>query len=88
MKLVSSKATRLTQFLYLYFVDSLAPETLPTAEEAQLLGCRYDSQTVIFGRAFQEKLQNLKYFLVGSAAIGWETAKNYAMMGVACGRAG
>jgi molybdopterin/thiamine biosynthesis adenylyltransferase len=36
----------------------------------------------------QDKLANLKYFMVGCGALGCELFKNFAMMGVACGEKG
>ncbi|CAF0776117.1 unnamed protein product [Brachionus calyciflorus] len=46
---------------------------------------RYSSQINIFGQDFQEKLENLKIFLVGSGALGCEYLKNLAMMGIGSG---
>ncbi|KAL5110204.1 Ubiquitin-like modifier-activating enzyme 1 [Taenia crassiceps] len=45
---------------------------------------RYEGQCKIFGREFQDKLGDLKYFVVGAGAIGCEHLKNFAMMGVSC----
>ena len=42
----------------------------------------------MFGKALNEKLLNLKYFVVGSGAIGCELLKNMAMMGVGAGPSG
>lgn len=42
----------------------------------------------VFGKAFQEKIANLKVFLVGSGAIGCEMLKNWAMMGLGSGPEG
>jgi hypothetical protein len=33
-------------------------------------GSRYDGQIAVFGNKFNEKLLNLRYFLVGAGAIG------------------
>ncbi|CAF0731325.1 unnamed protein product [Didymodactylos carnosus] len=49
---------------------------------------RYYSQTIVFGEEFQEKLAASKYFVVGSGAIGCEMLKNFAMMGIGCGKNG
>jgi len=51
-------------------------------------GSRYASQIAVFGKALNEKLLNLKYFVVGSGAIGCELLKNMAMMGVGAGPSG
>ena len=47
-------------------------------------GSRYDAQIAVFGSAFQKKLTQLKYFMVGAGAIGCELLKNFAMMGLGC----
>ena len=43
----------------------------------------YDDQINGFGRSMQQKVSNLKLFLVGAGAIGCEMLKNWAMMGIA-----
>ena len=50
--------------------------------------CRYDGQVAVFGDAFQKKLGDMKYFLVGAGAIGCEMLKNWAMIGLASGENG
>ncbi|KAK2862011.1 hypothetical protein Q5P01_001544 [Channa striata] len=89
IKACSGKFTPLQQWLYF---DAL--ECLPE-EEDQLAECsfsprntRYDGQTVVFGSAFQEKLQRQKYFLVGAGAIGCELLKNFALIGLGAGKEG
>ena len=42
----------------------------------------------VFGKDIQEKIEQLRYFLVGSGAIGCEMLKNWAMMGVGTGKHG
>ena len=49
---------------------------------------RYLSQVKLFGPEFQEKLGNVRLFLVGSGALGCEYLKNLAMLGVSCGKNG
>ena len=49
---------------------------------------RYSAQIAIFGKEFQKRIENLKYFLVGSGALGCEYIKNFAMLGVGCGKNG
>ena len=46
---------------------------------------RYWSQTIVFGREIQNKIENFKCFLVGSGALGCEYLKNFAMMGLGSG---
>lgn len=79
---VSGKYTPLQQWLH-YHVFKVLPETPPT--DTQPLGSRYDDQIAVFGKAFQEKLANLKLFMVGCGALGCEFVKNFALMGVCCG---
>ncbi len=51
-------------------------------------GTRYDGQIAVFGKAFQAKLADLHYFLVGAGAIGCEMLKNWACMGMGTGPRG
>lgn len=53
-----------------------------------LQGSRYDGQIAVFGRTVQQKLEQLRTFLVGAGALGCEFIKNFAMMGVATDNAG
>lgn len=73
----------------MYF-DSL--ESLPAGEiteaDCQPTGSRYDGQIAVFGRKYQQKLADLRLFLVGAGAIGCEMLKNWAMMGVSVGEKG
>eukprot|EP00939_MAST-03C_sp_MAST-3C-sp1_P000354 g354.t1 len=72
-------------FLHLDFSEIL-PETRPT--DTAPLGGRYDHQIAVFGKSFQEKLGNIRTFMVGCGALGCELLKNFAMMGIACGSNG
>lgn len=87
IKAVSSKYTPFKQF---FFNDAL--ECLPsndlTEEDCKPLGTRYDGQIAVFGREFNDKLRNLKYFLVGAGAIGCEMLKCWAVMGIGSGENG
>ncbi|CAF3290858.1 unnamed protein product, partial [Rotaria sp. Silwood2] len=49
---------------------------------------RYYSQEIVFGEDFQHRAGQAKYFVVGSGAIGCEMLKNFAMMGIGCGKDG
>uniref|UniRef100_A0A7N8WXJ0 E1 ubiquitin-activating enzyme n=1 Tax=Mastacembelus armatus TaxID=205130 RepID=A0A7N8WXJ0_9TELE len=51
-------------------------------------GTRYDGQIAVFGSAFQQKLANQKYFLVGAGAIGCELLKIFALIGLGAGEEG
>ena len=45
-------------------------------------------QVAVFGRQFQKKLGDMRYFVVGAGAIGCELLKNFSMMGVGAGEKG
>jgi ubiquitin-activating enzyme E1 len=49
---------------------------------------RYDDQIKIFGKDIQEKLGNIKTFMVGAGALGCEFIKAFSLMGVGCGPEG
>ncbi|EME78245.1 uncharacterized protein MYCFIDRAFT_144098 [Pseudocercospora fijiensis CIRAD86] len=71
-----------------FYFDSL--ESLPTSatfdeESCKPLGTRYDGQIAVVGKEFQDKIANVKQFLVGAGAIGCEMLKNWAMIGLATG---
>lgn len=86
MKACSGKFMPIMQFLVLDSIECL-PEDISVLndKECQPIGSRYDSQIAIFGKQFQEKLGNLRYFIVGAGAIGCELLKNFGMMGVGGG---
>jgi ubiquitin-activating enzyme E1 len=85
LKASSGKFSPIVQWLYFDAFESLPDQFLLSEEECQPLMCRYDGQIVLLGRKFQQKLQNLKYFLVGAGAIGCEMLKCWAMMGLGTG---
>jgi ubiquitin-activating enzyme E1 len=87
LKACSAKFTPIPGFLYLDADECLTDSFLPLDEVAPLK-CRYDSQIAVFGKAAQEKLFRLQYFIVGAGAIGCEMLKNWALMGVGCGEDG
>jgi ubiquitin-activating enzyme E1 len=86
IKAISHKFAPIRQWLFLDAAEALpaADAPLPAADVAPT-GSRYDGQIVCFGRAFQERIGALRYFLVGAGAIGCEMLKNWAAMGVGCG---
>lgn len=90
LKCCSSKFGPMKQFFYFDSLESLpSPEEYPrTVETTQSVGSRYDAQIAVFGKAYQETIQNLNVFLVGSGAIGCEMLKNWAMMGLGSGPKG
>ncbi|CAH8550043.1 unnamed protein product [Schistosoma rodhaini] len=92
MKACSSKFTPLQQWMYFDATECLSMSSdedfVVSENDAKPIGSRYDGQIAIFGRAFQEKLKGLKYFIVGSGAIGCELLKNFSLMGVGAGPSG
>lgn len=88
LKSVSGKFHPIVQWLYFDSLESL-PESVQRSEETcKPLGTRYDGQIAVFGKGFQEKISNMKEFLVGAGAIGCEMLKNWAMIGLATGPSG
>lgn len=70
-----------------FYFDST--EALPeSVTDSQATNSRYDGQIAVFGKAFQQKLFDLNLFLVGAGALGCEFLKNFALMGVSCGKEG
>lgn len=49
-------------------------------------GDRYDGLRIVVGHTVVEKLARMNLFMVGAGAIGCELLKNYAMLGVGCGK--
>jgi ubiquitin-activating enzyme E1 len=82
LKAVSGKFHPIKQWFYFDSLESLPSGVKRTPETCKPLGSRYDGQIAVFGSEFQEKIANLKQFLVGAGAIGCEMLKNWAMMGL------
>lgn len=87
LKACSGKFTPIQQYLYFDAIECL-PEAELTEDDCKPIGSRYDKQIAVFGKEFQEKLGNLKYFIVGAGAIGCEHLKNFAMAGIGGGSKG
>ncbi|CAF3985601.1 unnamed protein product [Rotaria sordida] len=98
IKAVTGKFMPIRQFLYFDAIECLPENVFHSLNEGTSESntrsnfpskqSRYYSQEVVFGEDFQDKLGNAKYFLIGSGAIGCEILKNFAMMGIGCGRDG
>ena len=88
LKSVSGKFNPVNQWLYLDSLESLPTSVKRSEELCKPTGTRYDGQIAVFGKEFQEKISNVKNFLVGAGAIGCEMLKNYAMIGLASGPRG
>ncbi|KAJ7047640.1 hypothetical protein C8F04DRAFT_1059560 [Mycena alexandri] len=87
LKACSAKFHPMVQHLYFDSLESL-PTALPSEQECQPSGSRYDAQIAVFGKTFHDKVANQRQFLVGSGAIGCEMLKNWSMMGLASGPQG
>lgn len=81
LKACSAKFHPMMQNMYFDSLESL-PSQLPTEDECAPTGSRYDTQTAVFGKAFQKKIAETRQFLVGSGAIGCEMLKNWSMIGL------
>jgi len=64
-------------------------ETLPPGEVNRTpLNCRYDDQIKVYGQEVQEKLKNVKTFMIGAGALGCEYIKAFSLMGIGCSENG
>ncbi|PLN82093.1 ubiquitin-activating enzyme E1 [Aspergillus taichungensis] len=88
LKAVSGKFNPINQWLYFDALEALPSSTARSEESCKPLGSRYDGQIAVFGKEFQDKIANVTQFLVGAGAIGCETLKNWAMMGLGTGPKG
>ena len=80
----TGKYMPLRQWMHVDYFDSL-----PTGEVNRApMGSRYDDQIKIYGREVQEKLGNVRTFMVGAGALGCEFIKAMALMGLGCGEKG
>lgn len=84
LKACSAKFHPVVQYTYFDSLESL-PSTLPSEADCQPTGSRYDGQTAVFGKTFQERIFNNRQFLVGAGAIGCEMLKNWSMIGLGSG---
>lgn len=85
MKATSGKFSPIKQWLYFDALECLPEDKSSLTEDAcKPQGCRYDGQIAVFGKDFQAKIGQQKYFVVGSGAIGCELLKNFALMGLGC----
>ena len=67
-------------------------QCVPTSFEDVSLACseysQYPSQVAVFGSHFQSQLNKAKLLVVGAGALGCETVKNLALMGVGADESG
>ncbi|TQV91455.1 ubiquitin-activating enzyme E1 1 [Cordyceps javanica] len=88
LKAVSGKFHPIKQWMYFDSLESLPTSIKRTVESCKPIGSRYDGQIAVFGKEYQDKIANLRQFLVGAGAIGCEMLKNWAMMGLGSGPKG
>ncbi|KAK3687501.1 hypothetical protein B0T22DRAFT_130371 [Podospora appendiculata] len=88
LKAVSGKFHPVKQYMYFDSLESLPLGSARSEELCKPLGTRYDGQIAVFGKEFQDKIANIKEFLVGAGAIGCEMLKNWAMIGLGSGPEG
>ncbi|KAI0394351.1 putative ubiquitin-protein ligase [Xylariaceae sp. FL0594] len=88
LKAVSGKFNPIKQWFYFDSLESLPSSCARTEELCKPIGSRYDGQIAVFGKEYQEKLANVRQFLVGAGAIGCEMLKNWAMIGLGVGPRG
>lgn len=83
MKACSGKFMPVKQWMYFDALECLPADVSNlTEEECAPQNSRYDGQIAVFGKSFQAKLGDQKYFVVGAGAIGCELLKNFAMVGL------
>ncbi len=80
IKASSGKFHPICQWLY-YDAFECLPDNYAELDTTPT-NTRYDGQIAVFGQAFQEKIRNQKWMIVGSGAIGCELLKNFAMIGL------
>ncbi|KAL2267438.1 hypothetical protein VTJ83DRAFT_4715 [Remersonia thermophila] len=85
LKAVSGKFFPVKQYMYFDALEALPTGSKRSEELCKPTGSRYDGQIAVFGREFQEKIANVRQFLVGAGAIGCEMLKNWAMIGLGTG---
>jgi len=85
LKACSSKFMPMKQWCYFDAIECLPDgDAWPLAPEEYIpTNTRYDGQIAVFGKTYQQKIQDLSLFLVGAGAIGCEMLKNWSLMGVA-----
>ncbi|KAF9086437.1 hypothetical protein BGX23_008884 [Mortierella sp. AD031] len=85
LKACTGKFSPIHQWMYFDSLESLPTTVTLTEESCQPIGSRHDLQIAVFGKEFQERIENFREFLVGAGAIGCEMLKNWAMMGLGTG---
>jgi ubiquitin-activating enzyme E1 len=85
----TGKFTPIPGWLHFSSFESLpADDQVPTAEDSRPRHDARDELAAVYGWSFVEKLGNLRYFLVGSGALGCEFLKNFALNNICAGPEG
>lgn len=93
LKACSGKYTPVHQWMF-YDAQEALPDNFVELPESEFAGAnsgsssKYDGVVRVIGRTLQQRLADLKVFVVGAGAIGCEVLKTLAQMGVATGSAG
>eukprot|EP01061_Rhynchopus_euleeides_P014516 TRINITY_DN25124_c0_g3_i1.p1 TRINITY_DN25124_c0_g3~~TRINITY_DN25124_c0_g3_i1.p1 ORF type:complete len:1055 (+),score=516.54 TRINITY_DN25124_c0_g3_i1:80-3166(+) len=87
LKAASGKFTPINQWFYFDARECLVSPA-PSPESCQPQGTRYDGLIAVFGKEFQQRLHDSKFFVVGAGALGCEFMKNFAMLGVGASEKG
>ena len=91
MKACTGKFSPIFQYFYFdcrevlpekVLLEKMTPDSYLVRESDPSEFKRYKAQIAVFGRDFQKKLGQSKYFIVGAGALGCEYLKNFALMGV------
>ena len=77
---ITGRYRPINQWLWFDFSETI--ENLDKNIDRTLQNDRYDDQIAIFGKEIQEKLSNLKIFIIGAGALGCEFLKCFALMGI------
>ena len=80
----TGKFTPINQWLWFDFFESTV--NIPETSNKEPMNCRFDDQICIIGRELQEKLKDLNIFMIGAGALGCEFLKEFALMGISCGK--
>ena len=91
LKACSGKYTPVKQWMFYDAQEALPDKFLEMKEEEFIASAdnkQYGKVVGVLGRTLQERLRNLKVFVVGAGAIGCEVLKTLAQMGIGTGSEG
>ena len=76
----TGKYTPVMQYLY-HDMYELCRGDKVSDDDCKPMNCKFDDQISIFGKQIQERIRDLKLFVVGAGALGCEFMKGLAMLG-------